>query len=102
MVVEARDQVGQRGLATTGTSHQGDHLARLGAEGDVVQNRLLTARVLETQVAHFETATDAFTLDLAVVRLGLLVQLLEDALGTRQAFLDGRTDLGQLADGFRQ
>ncbi|MCY1498266.1 hypothetical protein D9M68_322500 [compost metagenome] len=102
MVVEARDQVGQRGLATAGTSHQGDHLARLGVEADVLQHRLVGAGVLEAQVAHLQTAADALPLDTAVVQLGLLVQLLEDALGAGDAALHGRTDFGQLADRFRQ
>ena len=37
-VVEPGDQVGDRRLAGAGRADQGDHLARLGGEGDVVQH----------------------------------------------------------------
>ena len=38
-VVEARDQVGDRGLARAGRADQGDGLAGLGAEADVLEDR---------------------------------------------------------------
>ena len=37
-VVEPRDQVGDRGLARARRTHQRDHLAGLGGEGDVVEH----------------------------------------------------------------
>ncbi len=37
-VVEPRDEVGDRGLAGAGRADQGDHLARLGHEGHVVEH----------------------------------------------------------------
>ncbi|MNQ36603.1 hypothetical protein D3C85_501270 [compost metagenome] len=47
-------------------------------------------------------AIDAITLDCAVIDFRLDVQLLENALGTGNAFLDGRTDFRKLPDRLRQ
>ncbi|MDT4864533.1 hypothetical protein FQZ97_992970 [compost metagenome] len=93
MMIETRNQAGQGRLATAGTTDQGNHLPWLGAETDVVEYRLLAAGVLEAQVAHLEVATDPIKLDSAMVDFRGLVELLEDAFGTGQTFLDGRTDL---------
>ena len=57
-VVEARDQVDQRGLAAAGRAHDGGRLAGLGGERDVVQHRLLRAGVAELDVAELDRAGD--------------------------------------------
>ncbi|MCY1396923.1 hypothetical protein D9M71_119080 [compost metagenome] len=102
MVVKARDQVGQGGLAAAGTPHQGDHLSGLGLETDALQHGPVGTGVLETEVAHFQASTDTLPLDGAAVDLGLFVQLLENAFRTGHAALHGGTDLGELADRLRQ
>ncbi|MCY1551446.1 hypothetical protein D9M68_877790 [compost metagenome] len=98
MVIETRNQVGQGRLAAAGAADQGDHLPRFGAEANIVEHRLLGARVLEAQIAHLQTAADPLKLDRAAVDLGGFVELFEDAVGGSQAFLDVGADLGELAD----
>src|SRR5690606_34468111 len=98
VLVEARNQVGQGRLAATGAPNQRHHLPRLGGEADVAEHRLVAARVAEVQVAHLKPPTHPLALLGAAIRLGRLVQLLEDALGAGQALLDGRTDYRQLTN----
>jgi len=62
------------------------------------QDRFKRSEVSQVQAAHLDAAVDAFALDRSAVRLGRLVDLLEDAFRRRHALLGGRADLGELAD----
>ena len=53
-VEQPRDQVEQRGLARAGAPDDGERLARLDAEVEVVQHRLLGARERELGVPQLE------------------------------------------------
>ena len=53
-VVEARDEVDQRGLAAARAADDGGRLARLDDQRDVAQDRVLGARVAELDVAELE------------------------------------------------
>ena len=55
-VVEARDEVDERGLAAARAADDGRRLARLDDERDVAQDRVLGARVAELDVAELEAA----------------------------------------------
>ncbi len=98
MVVETRDQIGQCRLAAAGPTDQRHHLPGLHGEADVVQHRLVAAWVDEIEVAHFQTSADRVALQRASVDLGLLVELLEDAISGGQTFLNVSADFRQLAD----
>ncbi len=98
MLVEARNEIGKGRLATARAAHQGHHLPRLGGEVDPFQYGLVGARVTEGQVAYFQATLDALALFAAIVTLGGLVELFEDAFRTGHAALDGGADLGELAD----
>jgi hypothetical protein len=98
VVIEARDQVGQGGLAAARAADQRHHLPRLDGEADAVEHAPLAAGIGEGQVAHLEPAADALAAHRAGVGFRRLVELLEDALGRRHALLDGRADFGELAD----
>ncbi|MNZ70034.1 hypothetical protein D3C78_883530 [compost metagenome] len=102
VVIEARNQVGQGRLAAAGATNQRHHLPRFDAEADVVQYLLVGFRVDEAEMLHLETTSDAFALDSAHIGFRRLVELAEDAVGSRQALLDVGADFGQLADRFGQ
>ncbi|MNE04296.1 hypothetical protein D3C80_968210 [compost metagenome] len=98
VMIEARYQTGQGRLATARTPDQGDHLARHRGEADITQHFTLGARIGERQVTHIELTAHALALDRTVVDFRLDIQLLENAFGTGNASLDGRADLGKLAN----
>ena len=102
MVIETRNQIGQSRLAAAGPTDQRHHLPGLHGEADVVQHWLVAARVDEIEVAHVQTSADRIALQRATVYFRLLVELLEDALGASDTFLNGRTDFRQLANRFGQ
>ncbi|MNF66900.1 hypothetical protein D3C84_487010 [compost metagenome] len=98
VMIETRNQAGQGRLAATGTADQCHHLPRRSREADVFQHFTLGPRIREAEVTHLQMTLDPITLDRAVVDFRLDVQLLENAFGTGDAFLDGRTDFRQLAN----
>ena len=98
MLVEARNQPGQRRLAAARTPDQSNHLPRLDDKADVVEHLFVGVRVLEAQIAHFQTTFKTIALDRALIHFRRLIQLLENTLGTSHAFLDGRADFGELAN----
>ena len=102
MVVETRDQVGQRRLAATGTPDQRHHLPCLGGKADVVQDLLVSAWIGKTQLANFDTPTDALALLAAMIDFWLLIQLLEDTFRGSDTFLHRRADFRELANGLGQ
>ncbi len=81
-VIEARDQVDDRGLARAGRAQQGDHLAGLGLQRDVVQH-LMVAEVGERDILETDVAFDRGQWDgvRRLLHLGARVEDLEDALG---------------------
>ena len=83
-IVEAVDEVGDGGLARAGGADEGQLLAGLGVEGDVVQNRLFR-RVAEVDVEEAHVAHQASVGERAVV-VGMLPRPHACALA---ALLDG-------------
>ena len=83
---EPRHQVDQRRLAGAGGADHRDGLARLGAEGDVVQHRLVGAGVGERHVVELERAAHSGRRDRVVGRphgrLG--VEHLDDPVGAHR------------------
>jgi hypothetical protein len=102
VLVEARDQVGQRRLAAAGFADERDHLPGFGLEVDALQRAAFRARIAEAQPLRLDATGDALALDRAGVGLGRLVELLEDAVGRRDATLDARADAAQQLDRARQ
>ena len=86
-VVEAGDQVDEAGLAHAGAAHDGDGLAGPGHKVDVVEHVVAAAPglVLEVHMAELHLTGGSGQLTdgvLAVLDGGLLVNDLEDTLGT--------------------
>ncbi|MNP55429.1 hypothetical protein D3C76_1500770 [compost metagenome] len=98
VVIKARYQAGQRRLATSRAPDQGDHLPRHRGEADIAQYFALSTRIGERQVTHIQLAGDVFALDRTVVHFRLDIQLLKYAFCTGDASLNGRADLGKLAN----
>ncbi len=99
-IVEARDQVDDGGLAGAGWADDGDRLAGLGGEADVLQHRLSCliggADVLEVHLALDGGHLDGIRL---VHDLRLDVQQAEDALAAGDGVLDVGPQDGDLLDG---
>jgi len=57
-VVKARDETDERRLAAPGTADDGDRLARLDAEVDAGEHRLLGVRVAELDVTELDAADE--------------------------------------------
>ena len=82
-VVEARDEVDERGLAAAGAADDGRRHARLDHQRDAAQDRVLGARVAELDVAEGERAAAGRRRrgDLGVVDRGLGPEDLLDPAG---------------------
>ena len=80
-IVEARQQVDDGGLARAGGAQQGDRLARLGLEADILQHRLAAAEVAEGDILEAHPALHRRQRDgtRLVGHIALGVQDLKDA-----------------------
>ena len=98
-VVEPVQQVGDGGLARAGGAHEGDLLARLGIQADVLQHRLFR-HIAEADVVQDHVALQLLRhCDPALVqRLGLLVHHCEHAFRASQGGKDRGHLLGDLVD----
>ena len=98
-VVEARHQLGERGLAGAGRAHERQGLPRWHVQRDVLERRML-AVVGEGHVVELDLAAQALELDRVrrVADLRLLVEQLEDLVERRHARLVGRVELGERLD----
>ena len=90
-LIEAHEQVDERGLARARGSHHGDLLARLGGKRHVTHKRLV-GRITKTHVLKGDTALNATRQlgGLARQRIGFhlgLIEQVEHALRTRQRAL---------------
>ena len=102
VLIEARNQAGQGGFATAGTTDQRDHLSWLNNKTDVIKNFFLAVRIAEAEVAHFETTLETVALDRAPINFCWLVQLFKNTLRTCHTFLDCGADFRELTNRFWQ
>ena len=101
-VVEAHEQVDDRGLARPGRAHDGDRLPGQDLEADVLDQRLV-GHVPERNVRQRDVAGGLG--ELGRHRIGLLLlfrQQLEDALRRREAGLQQVRLAGDLHDRHRE
>ena len=98
-VVEAHQQVDERGLAAARFADDGDDLARLGGEGHVVQHGHILG-VAEGHVVELHAALAVLEVDgvLAVGGLGGQVEQGQEALGGGEGGLQLADDVRELID----
>ena len=103
-IVEARDQVDQRGLAGAGLADQGDDLVRLDGQVDVGQGRGFFVLIAKRYVAEFDAAAERRECHRICrgVDLRFVVQDFEDALRPGGRFARAVDEPGQLLDRARR
>ena len=95
--VEARQQVGERGLARAGGPDQGNGLARFDRKRNPIQSRASAARIAESDGSEFDFALRAADLARSGIGLGPLVDQAKYTLRRGEPPLQGLVDAGQPA-----
>ena len=97
-LVEARDQAGQRRLATSGSPHERHRLTRLHGKRYVRDHRRFARLVAEGHFLEADRPLHALDGEATRVLLGVLVELSEDVDGGGQAPLQACVDIREPLD----
>ena len=96
--VEARNEIGQRGLAATRAAHQRHRLARLDLQVDALERQAGAALVAEAHALEAQRALGPLDLLGAMVVLDGLVDEMEHRIGRREGTLQLTVHVGQVLE----